>query len=191
MPQDMFNIVIDRPLQNIEQLDTCSADRPNAAEGNCLSEDSSVNPVMNETVRKNETARLNSALKIIVDKMNLFCDNLFSAQKEAVAKLSVEIARRILVRQISKGDYQIEEIVKQALAKVPTRDDLAIHLNPKDFSDIQKLQTGPNADVFKGIKFIADINVGSAECSIQTSKGIIKSMIDQQLERIAFALENA
>ena len=141
--------------------------------------------------QKDELTNLCRVLGGLVDNVNMFCEQLFSQHREAVAKLAVEIAARVLVKKIDEGDYKIEEIVKSALEKVTTHDDLKVHLNPKDCSDIQKLQTDSQLDIFKGISFISDSSVAPAECVIQTPKGIIKSMIEQQLERIGFALENA
>jgi flagellar biosynthesis/type III secretory pathway protein FliH len=186
----METIIIDRPLQAVEIIDISGSDLPDNPKG-YLSGDSSEGVDVSQAGRRDDVSGLCSVLNALVEKLNSFCENLFSRQREAIAALAVEIARKVLVREINEGDYQIEEVVKQALAKVPTRNDLSIHLNPRDFSDIQKLIDKQNDNILKGIKFIADANVGPAECFIETPKGVIKAMIDQQLERIALALENA
>jgi len=74
----------------------------------------------------------------VVAKLNQFYDKMFVEHREEIAKLSVEIARKILVRKVENGDYEIESIVKEALKNAPTRQDVVVHLNPQDLVHCQK-----------------------------------------------------
>ncbi len=124
----------------------------------------------------------------VVDKVNEFCDKMFAAHREEIAHLSVEIARKILTYKVKNGDYEIESIVKKALDNAPGRQDLTVHLHPDDVAQCQKAQeTEPNG-ALTGIKFVSDSNIGRAECLLESPKGIVKSLIDENLERIARAL---
>jgi len=127
----------------------------------------------------------------VVAKLNQFCDKAFVEHREEIAKLSVEIARKILVRKVENGDYEIESIVKEALNNAPTRQDVVVHLNPQDLVHCQKAQQdGPGGDLV-GVKFVSDPNIGRAECLLESPKGIIESLIDKHLEQIGKALEKA
>jgi len=130
-------------------------------------------------------------LQSVVAKLNQFYDEIFAGHKEEIAGLSVEIARKVLVQKVQQGDYEIESIVKEAIKNAPTPQDVVIHLNPEDLAECQKAQQDEADDVFAGIKFIADSNIGRAECLLESPKGIIKSLIDEHLERIGKALEKA
>ncbi|MHC4912182.1 MAG: FliH/SctL family protein [Planctomycetota bacterium] len=136
-------------------------------------------------------SHLYQALESLVAKLNHFCEQLFAEHKDQIAKLSVEIARKILVQKVQEGDYEIESIVKESLNNAPAHNDIVVHLNPGDLTQCQKLQQDNAAGALAGLKFVADPNIGRAECMLETPKGIIESLIDDHLEQIAKALQKA
>lgn len=142
-------------------------------------------------VQKESLAQVCQALQDAVDRINEFQKNLFERNKEQIAKLSVEIARKILLQKVQEGDYEIESIVEEALKNAPTSQDLVVHLNPEDLVQCQKALQDDAAGTLAGIKFVADSNVGRAECVVESPKGIIESLINEHLERIGKALEKA
>ena len=95
------------------------------------------------------------------------------------------------MQKVQEGDYEIESIVKESLNNAPTRQDVVVHLNPEDLPRIQQLQADGADTALTGLKFVADANIGRAECTLETSKGIIESLIDAHLEQIAKALQKA
>ena len=131
------------------------------------------------------------ALNGVIAKLNQFCDKLYVEHREEIARLSVEIARKILMQKVENGDYEIESIIKEALKNVPGSQDVIVHLNPEDLEKCQKAQQDEPGGVLAGIKLISDSNIGRAECLLESPKGIIKSLIDDNLERICKALGNA
>jgi len=143
--------------------------------------------------RKAEVSQAWKVLKVLVDKLNQFYNEAFARHKEEIAKLSVEIARKILMQEVQKGNYQIEAIVKEAIETAPAHRDVVVHLNPKDLVQFQRFQQDDpeRFGSMDGIKFIADPNIGRAECLVESPKGIIESLIDEHLKRIAEALKKA
>ncbi len=127
----------------------------------------------------------------VITKLNQFCDKMYAEHREEIARLSVEIARKILMQKVENGDYEIESIIKEALKNAPSSQDVIVHLNPEDLEKYQKAQQDEPGGVLAGIKFIPDPNIGRAECLLESPKGIIKSLIDDNLERIGKALEKA
>lgn len=133
--------------------------------------------------------QLCQALQDAADKLKQFYENIFKEHKEQIAKLSVEIARKILVQKAQDGDYQIESIIKEALKNSPTPQDVVVHLNPEDLDQYQRLkQDGADANL-SSIKFVADQNIGRAECLLETPKGMVESLIDGHLEQISKTLK--
>lgn len=126
------------------------------------------------------------ALNCVVAKLNEFYDKVFAEHKEEIAKLSVNIAKKILMQKVKNGDYEIESIVKEALKNAPSRHDVVVHLNPVDLAQYQKAQE-QDAHLI-GVQLVPDSNIGRAECLLESPKGIIKSLIDENLERIGKAL---
>jgi len=148
----------------------------------------------NEQVAQAQNAALSEAcqvLKSLIDKLNQFYERLFSEHKEAIAKLSVDIARKILVQSVQDGDYRIADIVKEALTNAGSHKDIVVHLNPKDLEECQKLQKETDSSALEGLELVSDSSIGAAQCRIESPKGIIESLIEQHLERIGKALENA
>lgn len=129
-------------------------------------------------------------LKSVVARLNEFCDKLFSEHKEEIAKLSVEIARKVLMQKVQEGDYEIESIVKEALKSAPERHDVVVHLNAEDFAQCEKAQQNEKTgNSLAGVKFVSDDNIGRAECMVETPRGVIESLIEEHLERIGKALK--
>ncbi len=141
--------------------------------------------------QKVKFSQLCQALESLVAKLNHFCEQVFAEHREEIAKLSVEIARKILVQKVIEGDYEIESIVNESLKNAPTHHDVVVHLNPEDLTQCRKLQQDNASGTLAGLKFIADPNIGRAECMLETPKGIIESLIDDHLEQIAKALQKA
>lgn len=131
------------------------------------------------------------ALNAVVARLNECYDKVFVEHKEEIAKLSVEIARKILMQKAEDGDYEIESIVKEALKNSPTRQDIVVHLNPEDFAQCRKAQQDEADGALAGIKFVSDPKIGRAECLLESPKGIIESLINEHLERIGKALKKA
>jgi len=138
--------------------------------------------------QKTEIAQLFQALKRLVDELNQFYKEVLDKHKEEIASLSVEIANKVLMQKVQKGDYRIESIITEALKNAPTCQDVVVHLNPEDLTQYQKLKQDSIGDTLEGIRFVADSNIGRAECLLETPKGIVKSFIEEHIEQIREAL---
>ena len=131
-----------------------------------------------------------SASEIKHDKV-MVLKAMVQGLKEEIAKLAVEIARKILMRKIDDGEYEIESIVREAIENAPSRDGLVVKLNPQDLSALQKAQQDNNGEMLAGIKLVSDANISRAECIVESPKGVIESLIDGHLEQIGKALNKA
>ena len=127
----------------------------------------------------------------VITRLNQFCDKIYAGHRDEIARLSVEIARKILMQKVENGDYEIESIIKEVLKNAPSSQDVTVHLNPEDLEKCRKAQQDEPGGVLAGIKLIPDPNIGRAECLLESPKGIIRSLIDDNLERIGKALEKA
>jgi flagellar biosynthesis/type III secretory pathway protein FliH len=130
-------------------------------------------------------------LNDVVSKVNQFYSQIFAGHREEIARLSVEIARKILMQKVENGDYEIESIVKEALSKAPANQEVVVHLNSEDLEKCRKAQQDEPGGVLSGIQLVSDAEVGRAECSLESPRGVIKSLIADSLERIGKALEKA
>jgi len=117
--------------------------------------------------------------------------NIIKEHKQQIAKLAVEIARKVLMQQVKDSDYKIESIIQEALNNVPTHKDIVVHLNPEDFAQCQISEAENKSDGLTDLKLVPDPNVGKAECLVETPKGVLESIIEEHLENISKALTNA
>ena len=180
-----------RPIRSVAILGPGVGTLPDAAPGagRAGSASHAAQPLQQELeAQKAVLSNVNLALESVVGKLNEFFDKAFAAHKNEIARLSVEIARKILAQRVDNGDYEIEAIVKEALDNAPVRQDVVVHLNPEDLSQFRKLQQDEPGKELAGIKFVPDTSVGRAECLLETPKGIVESMIEQHLEEVTKAL---
>ena len=180
-----FVVNLSKPVKSVRILD-CRGDVKSSSYGGIteqteLSEDSQTQKRLYHEVCR--------TLQDLVAKLAKFYDEIFTEQKDQIAKLSVEIARKILMRKVEDGDYEIESIVKETLKSAPTHQDLVVHLNPQDLAACQKAWKDDGGEGLADIKLVADHNIGRAECVLESSKGIIESLIDKHLEQIGKALK--
>ncbi|MHC4532626.1 MAG: FliH/SctL family protein [Planctomycetota bacterium] len=148
-------------------------------------------PAQDSEVQDNIFPKACQAINSVVTKLNQFYEQVFAEQKEEIAKLSVEIARKILMQKVEDGDYEIQSIVKEALNKAPTQQDIVVHLNPEDLAECQKALQNESDGTLTDVKFVSDSNIGRAECLLESPKGIVESMINEHLDRISKALKKA
>jgi len=135
-----------------------------------------------------ESSGLYQSLQSIAVKLDDYYAQLVSGQKASIAKLSVEIARKILSQKVSEGDYEIESIITESLSQVPERDGVIVHLHPEDMSSIEKLC---DKGGLEGVKFVGDERIGKAECLLETGKSVVECFIENNLEQIGNALSKA
>jgi flagellar biosynthesis/type III secretory pathway protein FliH len=189
----IHTIELERPIVSVEILNDSGGDADLRA---CAGEDSQIRGeqvmlMQQLQAQKADVSQLCAALQGFVDKLEKFYNEVFAAQKEKIANLSLEIARKVLMQKVAKGDYEIESIIQQALDSAATREDMVVHLNPADLAQWEKTQQDGATGDLSGVKFMADASIGRAECILESPKGKIESLIEKHLEQIGKALGEA
>jgi len=194
---DQISIKLSKPIKSVSVLDYqqtfIESDSRHITSETVLKEAGSSNegliPRQDIDNQENALSQACQTLQSITEKLQNFCDKIFMEHQEQIARLSVEIAGKILNQKVEKGDYEIETIIKEVLSKSPERHDIEIHLNPDDLTNLQNtLQKEP---LFAGIKFTSNPNIGRAECLLKSPKGNIELSINEHLEQIYEALKKA
>ena len=139
--------------------------------------------------QKDELDRLLKSVGSIADSLHKLHEETLEGNRAEIARLAVEIARRILMYKIGKGDYEIQAIVEEALKRAPTRQNVVVRLNPEDVPRCQQLQKENPQSPLAELEFTADWNISRGECLVETPKGIIRSFIEEHLEHISEALQ--
>jgi len=144
-----------------------------------------------ETLKK-EKENLIQAGKVLEDaavKLQQFQEEIFSSHREQIARLSVEIAGKILLKETADGNYEIGKIVQEALKVAPAQQDIVVRLNPNDLQQYQKIIEDKGGDAPGNVKLVPDVNIGPAQCVVQTDKGMIEYFIEEHLKQISKALK--
>jgi flagellar assembly protein FliH len=139
--------------------------------------------------QKAHLAQLCQAVNSIAGGLSRLYQETLARNRAEIARLAVEIARKILLCKVDKGDYDIQGIVEEALKLAPTRQNIVIRLNPDDLPCCQQLQQEGRAGAFAELEFTPDWSIGRGECLVETPKGIVKSFLEEHLERIGEALQ--
>jgi flagellar assembly protein FliH len=139
--------------------------------------------------QKTQLAQLCQAVNSICAKLSKLHQETVTCNRAEIARLAIEIARRILPYRAGKGDYNLPGIIEEALKRAPTRQNLVIRLNPDDLPPCQRWQQENPESPLAELELTADGSIGRGECLVETPKGIVKSFIDEHLERISEALQ--
>ena len=136
-----------------------------------------------------ELARRLETVNSIAGGLTTLHEQTLASNRVEIAKLAVEIARKILMYKVGKNDYEIQAVVEEALKQAPARQNVVVRLNPEDLARCQQLQQENRQSPFAELEFTADWSIGRGECLVETPKGIVKSFIEEHLERISGALQ--
>ena len=136
-------------------------------------------------------AQLCRTIDSIATKLSNHYQETIAQNRGEIAELAVEIARKILKWKTDEGDYDIRAVVEEALKQTPTHQDLVVRVNPEDLPQCQQLQQQHPDGQFAELDLVADWGVARADCLIETPKGIVRSFVEEHLDRIGEALKKA
>ena len=189
-----LTVSLDKPITSAEFIDESAVGIggrvPGLAQANSAANAVQIS-AQNSEAQENTFSQTCQAINGVVTKLNQFYEKVFAEQKEEIAKLSVEIARKVLMQKVEDGDYEIQTIIKEALNSAPTKQDIVVHLNPEDLAECQKAIQNESDGTLADIKFVSDSNIGRAECLLESPKGTVESLINEHLDRISKALKKA
>ncbi len=198
---EMLTIQVVRPIASLRVLRTAGGASPDALraegdEGRPAADriEAAIQAeraqMATELERHNDQfARLCETAGAIADRLDRLYQETLTNNRGDIARLAVEIARKILLHKVAQGDYDIQAIIEEALKRAPARQSVVIRLNPEDLPRCQQHQQENPDSPFAELEFTADWSVGKGECLVETPKGIVKSFIEEHLERITEALQ--
>jgi flagellar assembly protein FliH len=152
--------------------------------------DSPLDDLQKELQQQKDTlAQLVETVNGVATGLSRSYEQMLASNHGEIAKLAVEIARKILMYKAGKGDYEIQAIVEEALKQAPTHQNVVVRLHPEDLPHCQQLQQENPQSPLAELEFAADWSIGRGECLVETPKGIVQSFIEERLERISGALQ--
>ncbi|MCD6395450.1 MAG: hypothetical protein J7M40_18360 [Planctomycetes bacterium] len=190
---DTLTVNLDRPVESAVILQDHPVDAASSRAGamNPASDAERIRLMEDLQTQKNLCGEVCRMLEGVASKLNRFYNEAVAGHKAEIAGLSVEIARKILTQKVADGDYEIEAIVRETLENTPAYEDIVIRVNPDDLAACQKVWRDEGNGAPADVKFVADQDIGRAECVLESPKGVIKSLIEENLEQIGKALNKA
>lgn len=138
-----------------------------------------------------QTQQLNTlckALEQVIRAGEQSYENLFVSQKEKIIRLSIEIASKILARDIHNGEYEIEKILMEAIEPIPVSTHMIVRLHPTDLETMRQAVKTNSIDIPEKIQFIDDPTIGPAECIVESDQSVIEYLIEEHLKQIETVL---
>jgi flagellar assembly protein FliH len=96
------------------------------------------------------------------------------------------VARKVILREVIQDRGILSNVVQAAIAGISERDEIIVHLNPDDYSNvIAKRDEHFRKESFSDrLQFRADPAVQLGSCRVDTEMGTIDASFDSQLDEI-------
>ena len=117
-------------------------------------------------------------------------DQFYVSAEPELARLSVEIARKILKEEITQTPGAVLKVVRAAVHRVKEKS-VRILVNPADLETVRQERESFQgiADGVSDIEIVSDRRVGQGGCVLETPGGSIDARIETQLTHIAEVIE--
>ncbi len=112
--------------------------------------------------------------------------SLYAQVEKDVVKLAVEVAKKIVHREIQADREIILTLVKVALSHVAEKSAVTVHLHPADYSFIleHRASLADGTDNGQEVMLLADKSIDRGGCLIQTEVGDIDARIEEEFREV-------
>jgi len=133
-----------------------------------------------------ELAGLRENLAATIGQLTNLAPEIVGSAERELLELALDIARKIVGREVSIDREVALTLVKISLAKLHNRTFAKIHLNPLDFAFIDAHRERLN---YQGsLEIIEDRSISPGGCLVHTETGDIDARIESQFDEIAHGL---
>lgn len=125
--------------------------------------------------------------------MNRQLDEFWVSIEPELLKLAVDIARKIVHREIADDSEVVLNTVKIALHQLRDRQSLKIRVNPAEYELLRehKDEIMSSCDGMRSLEIVEDRRVEQGGCLIESDNGNLDARIETQLKEIERALLEA
>ena len=138
-----------------------------------------------ETGEKMVEAVLKQYTQTLEELKGLRC-NLLTGSEREVVRLSLEVAKKIVKREVCVDEELILALVKVALSRLADQSVMTVRVNPRDCQSILHFRESPgHRDSWHdGIKLVEDPLITRGGCLIETDSGVIDARVEEQFREI-------
>ncbi len=112
---------------------------------------------------------------------------LLTQVEREVVKLAVQIAKKIIHREIQADPDIIQTLVRVALSHVAEKSAVTVHLSPVDYNYLLEQRAELSQSEGRDISLLADKSVERGGCLIQTECGDIDARIEEKFREVEHA----
>ena len=109
---------------------------------------------------------------------------LYAQVEREVVKLAVEVAKKIVHREVHADPDIIQTLVRVALGHVAEKSALTVHLNPVDYNYLLEQRAELSQNEGRDIALLADKSVERGGCLIQTECGDVDARIEEEFREV-------
>ena len=121
-----------------------------------------------------------------LDELKNLRQTVLNHSEQEVVRLALEVAKKVVKREVSIDDELILALVRVALSRLADQSVMTVRLNPKDCQSIlrQRQSAGPRDPLHEGIRLQEDPLISRGGCVIETESGVIDGRIEEQFREI-------
>jgi flagellar assembly protein FliH len=112
---------------------------------------------------------------------------LYTQVEREVVKLAVEVAKKIVHREIQADREIIETLVHVALSHVAEKSAVTVHLSPVDYNYLLEHRAEFSQSEGRDISLLADQSIERGGCLIKTECGDIDARIEEKFREVEHA----
>jgi hypothetical protein len=113
--------------------------------------------------------------------------SLYAQVEREVVKLSVEVAKKIVHRELQADPDIIQTLVRVALSHVAEKSAVTVHLSPLDYNYLLEQRAELSQAEGRDISLLADKSIERGGCLIQTECGDIDARVEEKFREVEHA----
>jgi flagellar assembly protein FliH len=138
----------------------------------------------------NKAAPVIDSFTSLVRALTSARDEFYSNSENEMVELVINVAEMALGDQIEKNPGLIRHVIKSAVLKLQSREQMTIRVNPKDIAEAEKVRQDISKEVedIEKVSFKGDPLVSRGGCVLETNMGSIDARVETQLEAMRESL---
>ncbi len=110
--------------------------------------------------------------------------DLYAQVESEVARLAIEVAKKIVHREIQVDREIIQTLVHVALRHVTEKNPVVVHVNPDDYDYISKRQGDLSQAESRNLSILSDKSIERGGCLVETDCGNIAAQLEEKFNEV-------
>jgi len=121
-----------------------------------------------------------------IEEIGRFKPVLYRQAEREVVKLALEVAKKIVHREVRADPEIVQTLISVALSHVAVKSSVTVHLHPADYNFVldHRGAAQRGGDTERGIVLLADKSIERGGCLIETECGDIDARIEEEFREV-------